>query len=557
MQNSRQLRGTLILLAILSRTPQAAETKSPPSTADYTGVTAQNFLKKVSHESNNPFADYVLPKIDVNRALIVDAQGIGGRPSDTNSGTVQQPFKTLARAVREIKPGTTILLRGGVYSLETEIKIDGTAGQKGSLAEPVLISSYPGESAILTATTPLAKWSLLEGTNVYYHDFDKAPAEQLSVWVDDKQIPPIRRYLLNTTADGPFRDKTTKPVEGAIPVTAPGTWAIDGKRLYLRAVNDADPNKLRVETSDTSGINLAQTTGIIFNRLTFRKHSQAVISYTSPHIIFRQCLFDNCSYAITYFGGDAAERGLVDECMFNRMGDGTRGTAIYTTSPMTIRNSFFRDTYPDLAITAYTSKPDMFTGLQVIGNTFIHGGACITSTGKGSVIRNNIALCSRFVSSAGADAVIEDNLAVYDPQDLAEFPQIPRRDVGFRLYGRNARLSRNSFIGYQQGGLVTMPEGADGEAVSVQLDSNAFYEYSDYALRVTGTQNLRSNHNFFAPQKPSTTTVYLTPDQQHKTELTLQQWQAKGFDLQSRLEPGKQPDIPTIIRQALAERKQN
>ena len=42
---------------------------------------------------------------------------------DSNSGTIDKPFKTLSAAVTAAKEVTTIYLRGGVYSSSAKIKI--------------------------------------------------------------------------------------------------------------------------------------------------------------------------------------------------------------------------------------------------------------------------------------------------------------------------------------------------------------------------------------------------------------------------------------------------
>ena len=41
----------------------------------------------------------------------VDPAGLGGRPSDTNPGTLQSPFATLQKAYGVCRPGDTIVLR--------------------------------------------------------------------------------------------------------------------------------------------------------------------------------------------------------------------------------------------------------------------------------------------------------------------------------------------------------------------------------------------------------------------------------------------------------------
>ena len=67
--------------------------------------------------------------------------------SDSNSGTMASPLKTLQRAVALAAPGTTIQLRGGTYMLAGNVQItkDGTASQ------PYTITAFQSEKVIVDA----------------------------------------------------------------------------------------------------------------------------------------------------------------------------------------------------------------------------------------------------------------------------------------------------------------------------------------------------------------------------------------------------------------------
>jgi hypothetical protein len=542
------MKGLAVLLLCCSPALSGAATDVPlpPGTPDYTGICSTNFFERAAAI---PSTDYAMPKVVVSNALIVASDG-----SDSAAGTVEKPFRTLGRAAKQIKPGTVILLRRGAYTLDSAVKLDGAAGQKGSREHPVLIASYPGELATLVGCAAVSNWTRLGETSVFYHDFTNAVEGPVAVWFNDKLLPSIRHHVYATTENPPFKEKNLLPLEGPSPLSASGTWAIEGKRLFLRAPGDSDPDQARVEISSpgkgNGSVTLARAEWVIFHRIAFRKHAQAALCSTSPYAIFRECLFENCSYAITFFGGDAAERGIVDGCMFHRIGNGAQGEAIYCTAPMTIRHSLFSDVGPLLSIAAYTSKNDAFSGLRVIGNTFLHGGACITSTGKGSLIQNNVALGSRFLSSAGSDAQIEGNVAVYDPRDLAEWPKTPRRNIGFRLYGRNAKVFNNTFVGFAQGGSIYKPEGGVGGPAPVEVRGNKFYGYTEYALRIHDPANLTCEQTLFAPASTNASAVYLTPDQQHKTHLSLAEWQTRGFDSNGVWKAGATISAPRVIQQA-------
>ncbi|MCM3133370.1 right-handed parallel beta-helix repeat-containing protein [Paenibacillus polysaccharolyticus] len=69
---------------------------------------------------------------------------ISPQGNDKNPGTVHSPWKTIQYAADHASPGSTIYLRQGVYPQKVKITRSGLSSSK-----PTLISSYPGEKAIL------------------------------------------------------------------------------------------------------------------------------------------------------------------------------------------------------------------------------------------------------------------------------------------------------------------------------------------------------------------------------------------------------------------------
>ena len=64
--------------------------------------------------------------------------------SDRNPGTNSSPFATIGRAVKAVRPGDTVTVRGGVYHEVISIS------QKGTAATPIVIRGAAGETAVIT-----------------------------------------------------------------------------------------------------------------------------------------------------------------------------------------------------------------------------------------------------------------------------------------------------------------------------------------------------------------------------------------------------------------------
>ncbi len=67
--------------------------------------------------------------------------------SDSNSGTIDLPWKTIQKAASSATPGSTVFVRGGVYNEAVTIAVSGNASDG-----PITFCNYPNESPIIDGT---------------------------------------------------------------------------------------------------------------------------------------------------------------------------------------------------------------------------------------------------------------------------------------------------------------------------------------------------------------------------------------------------------------------
>jgi hypothetical protein len=85
------------------------------------------------------------------------------RGNDTNPGSADAPWKTLAHAVRQLKAGDTLYLRGGTYHEKVSLTRSGTP------EAPITLAAHPGELPILDGglaeflTEPATAWEPFAG----------------------------------------------------------------------------------------------------------------------------------------------------------------------------------------------------------------------------------------------------------------------------------------------------------------------------------------------------------------------------------------------------------
>ena len=73
--------------------------------------------------------------------------------SDSAAGTVSDPYATVQRLVDSLQPGQTGCLRAGVYEEDVTLRHGGMSG------DPIVVRSYPGETATLVGRLRLAEGS--------------------------------------------------------------------------------------------------------------------------------------------------------------------------------------------------------------------------------------------------------------------------------------------------------------------------------------------------------------------------------------------------------------
>jgi hypothetical protein len=67
---------------------------------------------------------------------------------DANPGTIELPWRTIQHAANTLRPGDTVVVRGGIYSEAVTVNVSGNAG-----SGYVTFQNYPGEVAIVDGST--------------------------------------------------------------------------------------------------------------------------------------------------------------------------------------------------------------------------------------------------------------------------------------------------------------------------------------------------------------------------------------------------------------------
>jgi hypothetical protein len=80
--------------------------------------------------------------------------------SDNNPGTPDRPFKSINRAVKELKPGDVLLIKAGEYRESVTINVNGTP------EKPISIQAFPGDEGkvVIKGSDLFSEWKQLPAT---------------------------------------------------------------------------------------------------------------------------------------------------------------------------------------------------------------------------------------------------------------------------------------------------------------------------------------------------------------------------------------------------------
>lgn len=124
--------------------------------------------------------------------------------SDSNPGSINQPFKTINRGASVLSAGDTLYIRGGTYNETANISNSGT------VSAPITISSHPGEWAVIDGQDTIpGYWGVLfniDGNYVVARDLEV----KNSAWMGVR---------LNGQYDQALRIKSHHNMENGILVT--------------------------------------------------------------------------------------------------------------------------------------------------------------------------------------------------------------------------------------------------------------------------------------------------------------------------------------------------
>ena len=180
--------------------------------------------------------------------------------SDSNTGTIEKPFKTIQTAINALKVGDACIVHKGTYREIISMKKSGTA------ANPIVIQAAKGENPIISGLDILnLDWKKADKKGVFVADYSGAEFEQLFL----NAKPLLEARWPNTP-----RDKN-----GDWDFFSPNMWAIvDTIGNFYGTVKDADLESI--------GASVTGATAVLNVCHQFFVWTRPVLSYSSENKSF-------------------------------------------------------------------------------------------------------------------------------------------------------------------------------------------------------------------------------------------------------------------------------
>ncbi|HAG82616.1 MAG TPA: hypothetical protein DCL61_16005 [Cyanobacteria bacterium UBA12227] len=236
-------------------------------------------------------------------AMAINTYYVATNGSDSNSGTQQYPFATIAYAANKAQPGDTIYIRGGTYYPTKEIWI----GNKGTASAPIAFESYSGERAIIDGSNlPTNKDPIAIGgeyIDIKNLEIRNAPRTGLTVW-GGNHIKLLNNVVHDINGIGIYvGHDNLKQVTDIL---------IEGNTVYHTNLKNSSHNDFGGNWGN--GITASGSDNIqVINNKVYENHGEGIGLWGSDILISGNTVYDNYSVEIYLDGvGNATvQRNLI------------------------------------------------------------------------------------------------------------------------------------------------------------------------------------------------------------------------------------------------------
>ncbi|MDK2125479.1 right-handed parallel beta-helix repeat-containing protein [Parachitinimonas caeni] len=341
---------------------------------------------------------------------VVATYYVASNGSDSGSGSSDQPWASLTRALASATPGTRILVRGGIYHEQVTINRSGTANE-GYLS----IEAYPGETPVFDGNgirVPNGTSGLFQLTDVSYV---RVSGFELRNYVSNTaSATPAGIYVSGAGSHIELRDNRIHDIQTTVNSASGNAFgiAVYGNRapasINALTINGNELYQLKTGSSESLSINgNVQYFSVSHNRLHDNNNIGIdIIGYegTSPdpaydrardglisnNIVTNISSYGNPAYGNNYSAGglyvDGGTRLLIEQ---NRVAQADIGIEVTSEKAqgkadyVLVRNNLvYRNNQAGISIGGYDAQRGGTDHCQFVNNTLFENDSKQTGTGE-------------------------------------------------------------------------------------------------------------------------------------------------------------------------------
>jgi len=233
---------------------------------------------------------------------------------DDGPGSRAEPWKTVGRAVQQVRAGDTILIRDGVYREQVRIRSHGLPDQ------PIRLEAAPGAHVVLTGADQISDWKPMGADRPV---FTSAWPHRFITWSKHMTHPDDEYHRVIGRCEQVIIENQLLRQVLETNQLAPGTFCVDLTSQLLLAWDAAhrDLNKVSVEASVRQEILQVEGDYVAIRGIHFRyaanmaQHGAVVLN--GKHDLLEDCEIERMNASGATF---AAEDQVVRRCTFRSNG---------------------------------------------------------------------------------------------------------------------------------------------------------------------------------------------------------------------------------------------
>ncbi len=373
------------------------QTSNPLSTMQESSVSADPF--KANPLSSNRVAALITPPASSGPAYYVASNG-----SDQNAGTLDKPLKTIQSAVGKIRDGGggTIFLRGGVYSLTTNVWVG--ENNDGSANSHLVIRPYQNEKVTLDGQNMQNPAISVGGQYVDIFGLEIRNSKMGVIGWGARNLSILKNVIHDTQDTG-------------IASYAPSLFGaanilVEGNTVYRTNLKNSNRGN---DGQWGSGITMSRTNGaIVKDNLVYENYGEGITATLSNNVrVANNVLHDN--YSVELYFDNATNTTFESNFVYNtgnanffrtafgrpqpavgiRVANENYGTDTNPTNNIIVRNNIVSGTQFGFEYANY-GRGGGLKNVQVVNNTFYNGSEAVLMIAPG--VHQNVTIANNIFS---------------------------------------------------------------------------------------------------------------------------------------------------------------